>query len=498
MSTAKQNREADLEARVRRLESLISQIASRPVARQADAVRIRISKTAHGFAVGQWVRPEWVLALAKPLDLVTYATGNLPIIAGVVSRVFSVDAFELTIDGYVEGINNPEDTVDQEFLTGLTYSLSEVDAGQVTKNATTTRIECFLATGPHAGIVLQQTKCQAQLFVGPGGFTAGQVLDGLGNLADAADNPPRSTLGVVINDYSSADASVVCRGGVVVFPADVTLPGGTLWLDPTTPGGLTDTKPTTPADQRPILVMKNLGGSVYWVFPPDDSPLGVGDLWDVDLSTPPSDGDTVVWDDTAKRWVPGPGGLDGDADGPSVIARIETGVGPVVAFQATTDKGVLTVDTGELVWQLVKPENMEHRAAYGVLANATASAAAMTELTAADGTLFGRVGSTMGFGSDPELGTTAAGGGYLKIHFAAGKYFEFDTDGTFRIYHSATLSLEVNASGKVTLTYASSNTVTIDPADIVGTSRAFKIREIDVCDSSGVAKKMQLLCTAMY
>ena len=122
----------------------------------------------------------------------------------------------------------------------------------------------------------------------------------------------------------------------------------------------------------------------------------------------------------------------------------------------------------------------------------------MTELTAPDGTVFGRVGSTMGFGSDPELGTAAAGGGYLKIHFAAGKYFEFDVDGSFRIYHSASLSVEVSAAGKVTLTYASSNTVTIDPADIVGSSRAFKIREIDVCDPSGVPKKMQLICTAMY
>lgn len=269
MSTAKQNREADLEARVRRLEATIAQIASRPVARQADAVRIRITKTAHGLSVGQWVRPggsplQWITALAKPLDVITYATGNNPIIAGVVSRVFSADAFELTIEGYVEGINNPEAGGAQEFLVGVAYSLSEVDAGQVTKNTTTTRIECFLATGLHSGIVMQQTKCQAELRVGPGGFDAPTVLDGLGDPADASTpGLKRSSLSVVINDYGAASESVVCKGGVVVFPAGVTIPGGSdLWLDPTTPGGLTGTMPTTPADQRPFLIMRSLGSNV--------------------------------------------------------------------------------------------------------------------------------------------------------------------------------------------------------------------------------------------
>jgi len=150
------------------------------------------------------------------------------------------------------------------------------------------------------------------------------------------------------------------------------------------------------------------------------------------------------------------------------------------------------------VWQLLTPTNLEDAPAYSILANETSSEAESAWLEAPDGTMLARVGSIMGFGSDPELGTAAAGGGYFKINFAAGKYFEFDDDGSFRIYHSSTLSLEVNASGKVTLTYGSSNKVIIDPADIVGSSRELKIRELAICDDTGAAKKVQLLCTALY
>jgi hypothetical protein len=86
----------------------------------------------------------------------------------------------------------------------------------------------------------------------------------------------------------------------------------------------------------------------------------------------------------------------------------------------------------------------------------------------------------------------------VKFLFASGKYFQITAAGAVDFYHSATARVQIDAAGKVTITYPNSNTVVIDPADIAGSSRAFKLREIDVCDSSGVAKKMQLLCTAMY
>lgn len=69
--------------------------------------------------------------------------------------------------------------------------------------------------------------------------------------------------------------------------------------------------------------------------------------------------------------------------------------------------------------------------------------------------------------------------------------------GTLHISISATVSVDIDSAGKVVITYANSNTVTIDSADFVGTGRAVKLREIDVCES-GVAKKMLMLASAAY
>lgn len=35
---------------------------------------------------------------------------------------------------------------------------------------------------------------------------------------------------------------------------------------------------------------------------------GIEDLTDVDLTTPPDDGDVLIWDDATDTWVPGPPG----------------------------------------------------------------------------------------------------------------------------------------------------------------------------------------------
>lgn len=57
--------------------------------------------------------------------------------------------------------------------------------------------------------------------------------------------------------------------------------------------------------------------------PPKDSPAGIGgvvaipgieDLPDVDLSTPPDDGDVLIWDAGSETWVPGPPGSIGSVD----------------------------------------------------------------------------------------------------------------------------------------------------------------------------------------
>ena len=83
----------------------------------------------------------------------------------------------------------------------------------------------------------------------------------------------------------------------------------------------------------------------------------------------------------------------------------------------------------------------------------------------------------------------------LVVRMSATNRVQVATNGTVTIDQPG-MALSV-AAGVVTITY-STNSVVIDPAHITGTSRAFRMREIDVCNSSGVAKKMQLLCTDLY
>lgn len=120
------------------------------------------------------------------------------------------------------------------------------------------------------------------------------------------------------------------------------------------------------------------------------------------------------------------------------------------------------------------------------------------EAAASNGQILNKKADTLAFVPTVEIGTTGSGAGSLIVYFAAGKYFQIDSSGNVDFYHSATARVQISTAGKITCTYASSNTVVIDPADISGSSRAFHIREIDVCDSTGTAKKIQLLCTEMY
>jgi hypothetical protein len=70
--------------------------------------------------------------------------------------------------------------------------------------------------------------------------------------------------------------------------------------------------------------------------------------------------------------------------------------------------------------------------------------------------------------------------------------------GSLRINGSSVVSVDVSAAGKVVITYASSNTVTIDSADFVGTAKDVRLRELDICDSAGAAKKILALCSVAY
>lgn len=114
-----------------------------------------------------------------------------------------------------------------------------------------------------------------------------------------------------------------------------------------------------------------------------------------------------------------------------------------------------------------------------------------------------------------RLGDATNGGALMRAYFAAAKYLDLAANGTLTIFQSASVkvtidqncvvtitqassSVSIDANSTVTITYPNSNTVTIASADFVGTGKAVKLRELDICDATGLAKKILALCSAAY
>jgi hypothetical protein len=98
-----------------------------------------------------------------------------------------------------------------------------------------------------------------------------------------------------------------------------------------------------------------------------------------------------------------------------------------------------------------------------------------------------------------EVGDTTNAGGTLKIWYSAGKYFEISSTGKVRCYESATADFYIDmANRKIKATFDNTNTIELAASDFVGTGKLVKVRELNVCDDSGVAKKCQFLCSALY
>lgn len=96
------------------------------------------------------------------------------------------------------------------------------------------------------------------------------------------------------------------------------------------------------------------------------------------------------------------------------------------------------------------------------------------------GTVLAWNGSAWVPASEIALGDNTAGGGTLRVYFAAGQYIDIDS------------------SGSITAVYGDSNTVRIRASDFGSvTGKTVQLRELDYCDA-GVAKKMLVLCSEAY
>lgn len=505
------NQDANLEQRVQRLEEMLRKVLARPRGpAPVELLTKRIAQTAHGFTVGHIVQPgsdgTWGLAIAQPQECEADRTiGNRknPALA-VVTEVLSDDAFLVSFGGFLPFVPAREqaDAEDaDDALVGRVYSLSETEAGRMTARTTSTGIRVFSTTSIGDGIFMPY-RDRDQVIAEWVGSTAvvGQVINVInGDLADAAalTNPYAQKLGLVI--AVKDDQVLACVSGICTLPSTASPGVGLCYLDAESAGTLTLTKPETPEDQRPVLVGYSYDDGTFWMNPPPDRMPGIGDLWDVDHSTPPEDHQVLVWDDTAKRYIPGLIGTDSIEEGSIAGAQLADFLGyailgnPAAATAsaqqliAGTDGDVLrrvgtalgfgkivTINIGD---QAVTAAKLVNANAHTVVGNGTNTAASPTGITAsANGQVLNRKSNTTAFTAAAELGTSASGGGSLAV------------------YSTSSISVVVSASGVVTVTFGASKTITLDPSHLTGTYD-IRFRELDYCNG-GVAQKRWVLCDA--
>ncbi len=97
-------------------------------------------------------------------------------------------------------------------------------------------------------------------------------------------------------------------------------------------------------------------------------------------------------------------------------------------------------------------------------------------------------------GSDLETltaGSFTGGGGKLLVNLNADAFLQVDSNGV-HFQATADRSVAIDMDGVLVITYENGNTVTVDPADFVGTNRDVRLRELDICDPTDYSAKKVL------
>jgi hypothetical protein len=112
-------------------------------------------------------------------------------------------------------------------------------------------------------------------------------------------------------------------------------------------------------------------------------------------------------------------------------------------------------------------------------------------------------------------GDVSNGGGSLVVNIDGADFYltadeddgiliSTDADNALQIHPDGHITIdqpEVGISitaGVVTIDYGSGNSVVIDPGHFVGTSKAVRLRELDVCNDDNEPKKILALCSDFY
>jgi hypothetical protein len=229
-------------------------VSSAPTA-DKSAVSITVSQTGHALSVGNVLRRgsgSYVKALADSAE-------NAEVI-GIVSYVYGVNSFELTLDGYVSG------------LSGLTeravYFLSDTVAGALTTTVPVTQLHVIKpllsAVSTTAGMFenMRGIEVPSNTAGADAIYQVGHTLaqgdciryngsSYVGALADTENNA--QIIGMVSAVYD-ADNFAIVMVGKVSFLSGLT-PGSIYYLSPTLTGKMTLTQPSTSGQvEKPILI----------------------------------------------------------------------------------------------------------------------------------------------------------------------------------------------------------------------------------------------------
>jgi hypothetical protein len=108
-----------------------------------------------------------------------------------------------------------------------------------------------------------------------------------------------------------------------------------------------------------------------------------------------------------------------------------------------------------------------------------------------------RASNNLGWTASPELGTNGSGGGLLTVYFAAGQYVSINSTGIITIYKGASNQVTIE-SNRIYGALSNSNQFDINASDFVGSNKLVRLREVDECNSSGVAKKRLIFASDLY
>jgi len=194
-------------------------------------------------------------------------------------------------------------------------------------------------------------------------------------------------------------------------------------------------------------------------------------------------------------------GVVESADGSSFVVvyagRIALSLSAGVTYYLSdTVAGALTTRASISAYELTIPVLRAVSASAAIVMPARDIGSDLTTLTAGD--------ATNGGGKLVVNIGNAASNFYLTADETDGVIISTDEDHAVQMHADGSISIDQTGmtmtitDGVVVIDYGSGNTITFDPANMVGDDGDVRLREIGICDDTGAEKKILVLCSDFY